>query len=62
MNWSDHPPNWNTPIGEKIDRFFQAVAERYPGYGETIVVLGSARPRFIFGSILTSTAPMPTCG
>jgi hypothetical protein len=42
MNWSDSSPNWNTPIGQKIDRFFQAVAERFPGYSETIVVFGSA--------------------
>lgn len=42
MNWSDTPPNWNTPIGEKIDRFFQAVAERFPGYSDPIVVFGSA--------------------
>ena len=42
MNWNDTPPNWNTPIGKKIDRFFQAVAERFPGYRETIVVFGSA--------------------
>ena len=42
MNWSDTPPDWTTPIGEKIDRFFQAVAERFPGYSETIVVFGSA--------------------
>ena len=42
MNWSDAPPDWNTPIGEKIDRFLQAVAERFPGYSETIVVFGSA--------------------
>ena len=42
MNWSDSPPDWNTPIGEKIDRFFRAVAERLPGYGDTIVVFGSA--------------------
>ncbi len=42
MSWSDSPPNWNTPIGEKIDRFFQAVAERFPGYRDTIVVFGSA--------------------
>jgi hypothetical protein len=42
MNWSDTPPNWSTPIGEKIDRFFQAVAERFPGYNDTIVVFGSA--------------------
>ena len=42
MNWSDTPPNWNTPIGEKIDRFLQAVAERFPGYSDLIVVFGSA--------------------
>jgi hypothetical protein len=42
MKWSDQPPNWNTPIGEKIDRFLQAVAERFPDYSDTIVVFGSA--------------------
>ena len=42
MNWSDTPPEWSTPIGEKIDRFFQAVAARFPGYSDTIVVFGSA--------------------
>lgn len=42
MNWSDAPPNWNTPIGEKIDRFLQAVAERFPAYSDTIVVFGSS--------------------
>jgi uncharacterized protein (DUF2461 family) len=42
MSWSDAPPNWNTPIGEKIDRFLQAVAERFPDYADTIVVFGSS--------------------
>ena len=42
MNWSDTPPDWSTPIGVKIDLFFKAVAERFPGYNETIVVFGSA--------------------
>ena len=42
MKWSDSPPDWDTPIGEKIDRFFEAVAERFPGYSDTIVVFGSA--------------------
>ena len=42
MKWSDSPPDWDTPIGEKIDRFFKAVAERFPGYSDTIVVFGSA--------------------
>lgn len=42
MNWSDNPPDWTTPVGQKIDRFFKAVAERFPGYRDTIVVFGSA--------------------
>jgi hypothetical protein len=42
MNWSDQPPSWSTPIGEKIDRFFHAVAERFPDFSDTIVVFGSA--------------------
>ena len=42
MNWSDNPPDWATPIGSKIDAFFQAVAARCPGYSDTIVVFGSA--------------------
>lgn len=32
MNWSESPPNWDTPIGEKIERFLRAVAERFPDY------------------------------
>ena len=42
MNWSDSSPNWQTPVGEKIDLFLKAVAERFPGYSETILIFGSA--------------------
>ncbi len=42
MDWSESPPNWETPIGEKIDRFLRAVSERFPDYKDTIVVFGSA--------------------
>jgi hypothetical protein len=54
MNWSDQPPNWNTPIGEKIDRFFQAVAERFPHYCDTIVVFGSATIHLRLDATFTS--------
>jgi hypothetical protein len=42
MSWTDQPPNWQSPNGQKIDRFFAAVAERFPDFNDSIVIFGSA--------------------
>ena len=37
MKWSDQPPNWNTPIGEKIDDFIRPLMHEMElsGYTES---------------------------
>jgi len=40
--WSDAPPDWQSPIGQRIDRFLQAVATRFPDFDDRIVIFGSA--------------------
>lgn len=54
MSWNVPPPDWNTPAGQVLDRFFLAVQERFPDHAQPITLFGSAAIQICLDDQFTS--------
>ncbi len=54
MAWEMPPPNWNSPIGIELDRFFREVSRQLPDLKTTLTVFGSSPIHLCLDASFTS--------